>query len=95
MREPSCEFGFEHLAEVRTHIEISNPRTTTEPLQNSTAGEVHVKCSDVDRHGAQRLERIECDLSADSVRFLNDGLCVVDERCGKSCETGRAESPRR
>jgi hypothetical protein len=41
------------------------------------------------------LERIECDLSADSVRFLNDGLCVVDERCGKSCETGRAESPRR
>src|SRR5208283_1251494 len=72
------------LAEVGTNVEIGDSRAAAEPFQHASASEVDVERLDIDRNGAERLERVEHDVRSDFVRFFYDGFRVIDIRAAKN-----------
>ena len=82
--KPSSKLRLQFLAQIGPDVEVRNPRPSTEPLEHASAGEVGVERLDVHRHGAQRLESVEDDVSANFVRFVDDGFGVVDVGAAKN-----------
>src|SRR6202047_1119900 len=84
LREPSGELRFQFFTEVGADVKIRNAGTAAEPLEDTSASEVGVERLDVDGDGAERLERVEDDVSSNFVGFVDDGFGVVDIRAAKN-----------
>src|SRR5207237_9243768 len=83
MREPSGELGFEFAPEVGAYVEVGDAGSAAQPLQNASAGEIHVEGLDVYRDSAQRLEGVEHDVGPDPVGLFDDGRRIVDIRAAE------------
>src|ERR1700730_14265760 len=92
--EPSGELRLQFFAKVGADVEIRHAGTAAEPLENASAGEIGVERLDVDGDGTERLKSVEDDVSANFVRFVDDGLGIVDIRAAKNnVRDGDDQSP--
>src|SRR5208283_183421 len=78
--DPAGEGRLQFLRQVRPYVKVRRSRPAAQPLEYAAGAEIHIESLHIERQSACCLEGVEQHICANSVRFLDDGLNVLDER---------------
>src|SRR6266436_2716566 len=76
VRDPPRERGAQLGAQIFADVEVRDPRSATEPLENSSYRKINSKATHVERDRSRSLENIENHVRADAVSTLNNGARI-------------------
>src|SRR5712692_8818096 len=78
VRDPPRKRGAQLGAQVFAHVQVGDPRSATEPLEDSAYRKINTQAAHVERNRSRGLKNIENHVRSDAVSPFNNGARVND-----------------